>query len=109
MSGCPAGADVQDERMLVAHGWLERGRLPSTMARVQLTLPDERAQRAVAAGLLSAEAIQEMLQERLQRRAGESFREIHSRSREGRSADAAPAARLPGNGVRIRLIESCDC
>ena len=49
------------------------------MAKIQLTLPDELAQRAVAAGLLSAKAIQEMLQERLQRRAGESLREIHSR------------------------------
>ena len=47
------------------------------MAIVQLTLPDDLAQRAVAAGLLSAEASQEMLQERLQRRAGESLREIH--------------------------------
>jgi hypothetical protein len=54
---------VQDERMLVARGWLDRGRLTSTTARVQRTLPDELAQRAVAAGRLSAEAIQEMLQE----------------------------------------------
>jgi hypothetical protein len=49
------------------------------MARIQLTLPDELAQRAVAAGLLSAEAIQEMLREKLLRRGGESLREIRSR------------------------------
>jgi hypothetical protein len=48
------------------------------MKTIQLTLPDDLAQKATAAGLLSAEAIQQMLQEQLLRRAGESFREICS-------------------------------
>jgi len=51
----------------------------TAMTTIQLTLPDDLAQKATAAGLLSTEAFQEMLQERLQRRAGESLREIHSR------------------------------
>jgi len=49
------------------------------MAIVQLTLPDDLAQRAVAAGLLSAEAVQGMLLEKLLRSAGDSLQEIHSR------------------------------
>lgn len=49
------------------------------MARIEPTLPDDPAQRAVAAGLLSSEAIQEMLLEKLLRSAGESLREIRSR------------------------------
>lgn len=49
------------------------------MAKIQLTLPDDLAQKATEAGLLSAEAVQEMLREKLLRRAGESLREIRSR------------------------------
>ena len=49
------------------------------MATIQLTLPDDLARKAAEAGLLSADAIQEMLQEQLLRRAGESLREIRSR------------------------------
>lgn len=49
------------------------------MTTIQVTLPDDLARKASEAGLLSAEAIQEMLREQLLRRAGESLREIHSR------------------------------
>lgn len=49
------------------------------MTTIQLTLPDDLAKKATEAGLLSTEAIQEMLREQLLRRAGESLREIHSR------------------------------
>jgi len=49
------------------------------MTTIQLTLPDDLARKATEAGLLSAEAIQEMLREQLLRRAGESLREIHRR------------------------------
>lgn len=49
------------------------------MTTIQLTLPDDLAQKATEAGLLSAEAVQEMLWEKLLRRAGESLREIRSR------------------------------
>jgi ribose 1,5-bisphosphokinase PhnN len=49
------------------------------MATIQLTLPDGLAKKAADAGLLSAEAIQEMLQEKLLRRAGESLQEIRRR------------------------------
>ena len=59
------------------------GRIPSrriaTMTTIQLTLPDDLAKKATEAGLLSAEAVQEMLREKLLRRAGESLREIRSR------------------------------
>ena len=46
------------------------------MTTIQLTLPDDLAQKATEAGLLSAEAV---LREKLLRRAGESLREIRSR------------------------------
>jgi hypothetical protein len=49
------------------------------MTTIQLTLPDDLARKATEAGLLSADAIQEMLREQLSRRAGESLREIHRR------------------------------
>lgn len=49
------------------------------MTTVQLSLPDDLARQATEAGLLSAEAIQEMLREQLLRRAGESLQEIHDR------------------------------
>lgn len=43
------------------------------MTTVAIELPDELAQKATAAGLLSAEAIANMLREQLRRRAGESL------------------------------------
>lgn len=49
------------------------------MTTIQLTLPDDLAQKATAAGLLSAEAIQEMLREQLLRHAGDSLREMRRR------------------------------
>jgi len=49
------------------------------MATIQLTIPDDLAKKATEAGLLSADAIQEMLREQLLRRAGETLREIRSR------------------------------
>ena len=49
------------------------------MTTIQLTLPDDLAKKAADAGLLSTEAIQEMLQEKLLRRAGESLQEIRRR------------------------------
>lgn len=48
------------------------------MTTIHMTLPDALVRKA-AAGLLSDEAVQEMLRERLQQRAGESLREIHRR------------------------------
>lgn len=48
------------------------------MATIQVTLPDDLAKKATEAGLLSADAIQEMLREQLLRRAGETLREIRS-------------------------------
>jgi hypothetical protein len=49
------------------------------MTTIQLSLPDELAQKATKAGLLSAEAIQDMLRELLRRQAGETLREAWSR------------------------------
>jgi len=49
------------------------------MKIIQLTLPDDLAKKATEAGLLSSEAIQEMLLEKLSRSAGDSLREIHGR------------------------------
>ena len=49
------------------------------MTTIQLTLPDDLARKATEAGLLSAEAMQEMLREQLRRRAGETLREMWSR------------------------------
>ncbi len=41
------------------------------MTSIQITLPDELAQKAGSAGLLSAEAMEAMLREQLHRRAGQ--------------------------------------
>ena len=49
------------------------------MTTSQLTLPDDLARKATEAGLLSSEAMQEMLREQLRRRAGETLREMWSR------------------------------
>jgi hypothetical protein len=45
----------------------------ATMTTVQIILPDELAQKAASAGLLSAEAMEAMLREELRRRAGEAL------------------------------------
>ena len=50
-----------------------------TMTTIQLSLPDDLAQKATKAGLLSAEAIQNMLLEQLKRQAGATLREAWSR------------------------------
>ena len=51
------------------------------MTRLQLTLnlPDELAQRAQNAGLLTPEAIETMLREQLKKRAGENLRAMWAR------------------------------
>lgn len=49
------------------------------MTTVQITLPDELAQKAASAGLLSPEAIEAMLREQLRRRAGEALQSIWQR------------------------------
>lgn len=49
------------------------------MTTVQITLPDELAQQAASAGLLSPEAIEAMLREQLRRRAGEALQSIWQR------------------------------
>lgn len=43
------------------------------MTTVQITLPDDLAQKAASEGLLSAEAMEAMLREQLRRRAGEAL------------------------------------
>lgn len=43
------------------------------MTTVQITLPDELAEKAASAGLLSAEAMEAMLREQLRRRAGDAL------------------------------------
>ena len=49
------------------------------MTTVQITLPDELAQKADSAGLLSAQAMEAMLREQLRRRAGEALHDIWQR------------------------------
>jgi Arc/MetJ family transcription regulator len=49
------------------------------MTTVQINLPDELAQKAASAGLLSADAIEAMLREQLRRRAGESLQAMWQR------------------------------
>lgn len=49
------------------------------MTTIQFSLPDDLAQKATKAGLLSAEAIQDMLREQLRRQAGETLREAWNR------------------------------
>jgi hypothetical protein len=49
------------------------------MTTIQLSLPDDLAQKAIKAGLFSVEAIQDMLRQQLQRQAGETLREAWGR------------------------------
>jgi hypothetical protein len=46
------------------------------MTTVHINLPDELAQKAASAGLLSAEAMEAMLREQLRRRAGEALQSM---------------------------------
>ena len=46
------------------------------MTELVLTLPDDLARQAKEAGLLSSEAIEQLLRERLRRQAGEELREM---------------------------------
>jgi hypothetical protein len=49
------------------------------MTTVQITLPDELAQTAANAGLLSADAMEAMLREQLRRRAGDTLQALWQR------------------------------
>ena len=49
------------------------------MTTVQITLPDELAQKAATAGLLSPEAMEAMLRDQLRRRAGEQLQAMWQR------------------------------
>lgn len=49
------------------------------MTTVQINLPDELAQKAASVGLLTAEAMEAMLRERLRRRAGEVLQAMWQR------------------------------
>lgn len=50
------------------------------MTTVQITLPDDLAQKAANAGLLSAAAVEAMLREQLRRRAGEALQVMWQRA-----------------------------
>ncbi|QDQ28128.1 hypothetical protein FNU76_18230 [Chitinimonas arctica] len=50
------------------------------MTNVQISLPDELAQTAADAGLLSAEAMEAMLREQLRRRAGNALKAMWQRA-----------------------------
>ena len=50
------------------------------MTTVQITLPDELAQTAANAGLLSSDAMEAMLREQLRRRAGDDLRAMWRRT-----------------------------
>ena len=50
-----------------------------TTLELKVTLPDDLAQRAQSAGLLTSEAIESMLCEQLKKRAGENLRAMWSR------------------------------
>ncbi len=49
------------------------------MTKFQIDLPDELAQKAASAGLLSAEAMEAMLREHLRRRAGDALQAMWRR------------------------------
>jgi hypothetical protein len=49
------------------------------MTSVQFNLPDDLAQQAASAGLLSADAIEAMLREQLRRRAGDALQALWQR------------------------------
>lgn len=49
------------------------------MTTVEINLPDELAEKAASAGLLSADAVEAMLREQLRRRAGEALQAMWRR------------------------------
>lgn len=49
------------------------------MTTVQINLPDELAQKAASAGLLTAEAVESMLREQLRRRASDTLQAMWQR------------------------------
>ena len=49
------------------------------MTTVQITLPDDLAQRAASAGLLSSDAMAAMLRDQLRRQAGAALRDVWRR------------------------------
>ena len=49
------------------------------MTTVQVNLPDELAQKAASAGMLSGQAMEAILREQLRRRAGEALQEMWRR------------------------------
>ena len=51
-----------------------------TMTSVQISLPDDLAQKAASAGLLSAEAMEAMLREQLRRHAGQALQAMWQRA-----------------------------
>ncbi len=57
------------------------------MTTVQIDLPDELAQKAASAGLLSAEAMELMLRDQLRRRGGEALQAMWQR---GPQAELTP-------------------
>ena len=59
------------------------------MTTVQIDLPDELAQNAASAGLLSAEAMEAMLRDQLRRRAGQALQAMWQR---GPHEELAPDA-----------------
>jgi hypothetical protein len=58
---------------------LHRKQWDANMTTVQINLPDELAQKAASAGLLSAEAMETMLREQLRRRAGDALQTMWQR------------------------------
>ena len=50
------------------------------MTSVQISLPDDLAQKAASAGLLSAEAMEAMLREQLRRHAGQALQAMWQRA-----------------------------
>ena len=50
------------------------------MTTVQITLPDELAQKAASAGLLSTQAMEAMLREQLRRQAADALRAVWERA-----------------------------
>ncbi|MCE2949049.1 MAG: hypothetical protein ACK515_23005 [bacterium] len=60
--------------------WRDCGGIGAGMTTIQIIVPDELAQKATSAGLLSAEAIEEMLREELRDQAGEALQAMWQRA-----------------------------
>ena len=79
------------------------------MTTVQINLPDELAQKAASAGLLSAEAMEAMLREQLRRRAGDTLQAMWQRGPQAELTPELEQEQEVVQEIRETRAERRDC